>query len=669
METEFIEMLTRVQVWAIRDLLSKNGHEYLKIKSLRRSELISLVEKTSSITPQMISDLYEDFRYGKRASFYLYIFKAKPNNTEILDLELWNNTLTELQKDHPLVDLNVKVIDTAELDNNLDEIHFTFKTAYQYEEVEFGNLEMIQELNHGFLWINKENLYMVVMTRREEVNQILEKAIHKLLNCIPVAVKLPKNFVNEKFPLDDASRVSWYDSDKDVSWTASGEDLKQKEGDNILRLEAQNERLGGLYKEMIDGTRSKLGVHPEKGKIYLTKTIKASVLKRWMATRLHNLILDLKGLPPEEIILVTSEFLDGLKLTGPAETFFQEIASNIMKLKKNSENRGKLSVQPAKIYSSLRSYFYKPVISIYCEICNARSGAYCPRCEVGEFESSGVVLKCDNCGYEVAGVSTVRCSEGHDVLVSNPESKLILKPKMNMQAIVTRLIREAGDTFNENEEFFWIDSIDLRYRKNSAQIEFLADEIDEFRLLPGREPVPNELWDHASKLVLSTKEKCSYNGSNPKAPDCEECNKKNLGRLCIPKIFRAISPRFSPTPHGGSEYGDVSMPIHLRGNRKSFIGLAKTIDTSAKRKGEDKANQKAHEWTYQILKQVMRDQAVETFGLIDPIPLNTEFHDSVRMLAKMDNKPFIVFGHEELSRMLCSLLQDPNHKDLIHPLL
>ena len=133
----------------------------------------------------------------------------------------------------------------------------------------------------------------------------------------------------------------------------------------------------------------------------------------------------------------------------------------------------------------------------------------------------------------------------------------------------------------------------------------------------------------------------------------------------MPKLFIALSPTFSPTPHSGSEYGDVSIPIHVRGTRKTFIGLSKTGRTTKTVNGIEKPNKTAEDWVAQILRQAIRDQAVETFGLISPVPVNQEFHDSIVLLAKMDNKPFVVFGKEELTRMLCTMLQQPNHSALL----
>jgi hypothetical protein len=145
---------------------------------------------------------------------------------------------------------------------------------------------------------------------------------------------------------------------------------------------------------------------------------------------------------------------------------------------------------------------------------------------------------------------------------------------------------------------------------------------------------------------------------------------QNLEWLCIPKLFRALVPAFSPTPHGGSEFGDIAIDIHIRGQRKSFIGIAKTDKTSRLRNYvEEPILKKSDAWIAQIIRQAIRDQAVEVFGLVNPRPLNQEFKATVRLVAKLDSKPFIVFGRDDLTRMLCVMLRDPVHEQLARAVL
>ncbi len=667
MEARYLDMLQHVPVFAVRTLLTGNIPSDVNLKGMRGSELIDLVDRTPTITSDMVEVLYEEYRYGGRASFYLYLFKNIPNGTNILDIGTWNSVLENLQDTDSSDCLSVTVLDIEQLEQDIDEIHFKYITPYNYIDITNEHPEMVYEVNYGFIWINQPNLYMVVMTKRETVNGVIETAVNNILGCSPSPVRLPRTFVNDQFPIEDISRGSWYDVKNDVSRTTSGEDLMEKVGDEIRQLEESSDRVAGLYREQITSRiKSKLGVHLEKGKIFLTKTISASLLRTWMYSRLHPLILRLQQLPPEDVILMSTDPLpEGMDLSARGEMLFREIASNIVRKRRNPDRVVRISTQPAKVYASLKDYFIDPQVHIFCEDCGSSSAAYCPDCETEELKLDRDVLKCPNCNIEISGAhSRVKCLAGHEIIVMNPESKLSLIPKFALQDEVARIIaRDTHELFNVDEEFFWIDSVELKYLLNRHQVEYLPEDIDEFRNLPSREAFA-DIWDRASRKINTTKEKCEVNHSNPRALDCQQCFEQNLGRLCIPKLFRALVPDFSPTPHGGSEYGDIPIDVHLRGNRKSFIGIAKTDQTTRWKNDVEVPNKKADDWIAQIIRQAIRDQTVEIFSLVNPRPLNQEFKATVRLVAKMDNKPFVVFGRDDLTRMLCAMMRDPLHQQL-----
>jgi hypothetical protein len=671
MDTRHLDLLRHVPVFAVRSLLLPHVPAETNLKGMRGTELIALVNNTPAIIPKMAEELYEEYRYGGRASFYIYLFNTIPNGAEILDVEAWNGILERIQDEESPECLFVRVLDTEPLDNGIDEIHFKYHTPFQYIETENEHPETLYELHYGFLWINQDNLYMVVMTNKESVNHILESAVNSMIGCIPASVRLPKEFINNQFAIEDISRGSWYDVLTDVSRTASADDLMEKAGDEIRHLEATSDRKAGLYRENItEDIKSKLGVYLDKGKIFLTKTVSASSLRKWMYSRLHPLILQLQHLPPEDVITMTTEALPPeLDLSETGEILFREIASDIVKKRRNLDRTIRISTQPGRLYSSLKTHFIKPQLTIYCEECSSVSAGYCPSCGTGEMDA-GKILKCRDCGKEVSGAnSKLICIAGHVVNVAYPETKLVLRPKYAMQVEIAKLIlRDAHEEFNIEEEFFWIDSFELKYRINRQKVEFLPDDIDEYRALPLIEDVA-DIWDRALRKVIATKEKCDTNKGSPRTEDCLQCYNQNLGRLCIPKIFRALSPTFSPTPHGGSEYGDIPIDIHLRGQRKSFIGLAKTDQTTRLSNNTERPNKKADDWVAQIIRQAIRDQTVEIFGLVNPKPLNQEFKATVRLVAKMDDKPFIIFGRDELTRMLCAILRNPVHEQLARNVL
>ena len=75
--------LYHVPVFALRELLDRRapGHKY---NQLGQDELVAKADSLPAITATDIEALYEDYRYGQRLSFYLYLL---PSGLEIPTLE------------------------------------------------------------------------------------------------------------------------------------------------------------------------------------------------------------------------------------------------------------------------------------------------------------------------------------------------------------------------------------------------------------------------------------------------------------------------------------------------------------------------------------------------------------------------------------------------------
>ena len=233
-----------------------------------------------------------------------------------------------------------------------------------------------------------------------------------------------------------------------------------------------------------------------------------------------------------------------------------------------------------------------------------------------------------------------------------------------MQRRVADFIQShTSETYNIDEEFFWIDSTEIQYVRNPTQVVYLADDIQEYASLPTRTQLGDILWSQASALVLEMGEKCTVDvhehTGQPRREDCELCSIDNLARMCIPKLFRALDSAFIPLPHGGMEFGDAGLSITLAGSRRMFVGIAKSSKSSRSRAMRQIAvgDSVGKEMLQQALRQAISDQRVEVFGIVTPRPLDPELHGTVRLLSKMSHKPVVFFGHDELTRMCGALLR------------
>lgn len=667
-----LDKLRHVPVFAVRELLKTVLGDAVPFAGRTGEELIELAAETPEITEQVIDNLFEEFRYGGRASFYIYLLFGEPQICVVPDVLIWNVTLTDIQAEEE-ENLSVEVCDIETLERDIVEIRYKYQTVYEYIEPENELPASVSELNFGFLWLNLNNRYVVVMSKYDKINSIIVEAVNSVTGCQPGPVRLPKGFVNTHFRLEDIHLGSWYEGRTGIRRSISGDDLLDIAGSEILAQDQESDRTASLYKERVrDDLESKLGIHLKRGKIYLTRPIRASDLRQWMYSRLHSLILHLQGLSPAEAVQASGAPLPQLGLSGRGESFFREVVSGILMKQQNRDELVRLSASDNEVFASMRRYFLDPKPSFFCDVCEETSPICCPKCGGDDVGAYSRYLKCRHCGETLSGPWVeVQCLRGHPREIDGPGTQLVLRPNYSMQQEIARFINaETEAHFNPEEEFFWIDSTELQYTRSAAPAVFLPDEIGEFAALPARKEIQDTLWEKALSLVHKMKEKCRIDlpehRGQPRRVDCEQCYEQNPGRLCIPKLFRSLDSGFMPLPHGGMEFGDAGLSITIGGAPKMFIGIAKSANPRRliAEQQVTHSDRMANEILQQTVRQALKDQRVEVFGIATPRPLHPEFQGSIRMLSKMGQKPVVFFGYEELTRMCCALMMDPAHQSL-----
>jgi len=668
-----LDKLRHVPVFAVRESLEMLLGEDFPSGVRTGDQLIELAADTPEITEKIIDDLFEEYRYGGRASFYIYLLPAKPRTDHVLDENVWNTSLRDIQAPHDEPDLEVEVCDIETLEQGIVEIRYKYQTVYKYIEPENELPASVSELNFGFIWLNLGHRYVVIMSKYEAVNSIIVRAVHSLTGCQPSPVRLPKGFVNTHFQLEDIRRGSWYDGRTGIRRSIAGNDLLHIAGQEVLEQDQQSDRTAALYDEYIrDDLETRLGIQLKRGKIYLTRTIRATDLRNWMYSRLHPLILHLQGLSPTQAVRVSGTPLPQLGLSGRGEGFFREIVSGILAKQQNRDEIVRFTAPDNEVLASMRPYFLDPEPSFLCDVCEETSPVCCPNCGGDDVGAYSAHLKCRDCGQKLSGPQTeVQCLRGHPTKIDHPETQLVLRPNYNLQRQVASFVNSETDArFNPDEEFFWIDSMELQYTRNASRVVLMPDEIEGFAALPSRNDIPNALWEEALDLVHRMKEKCKIDlpehQGQPRRVDCEQCYEHNFGRLCIPKLFRALNPTFIPLPHGGMEFGDAGLSVTVNGSQKMLVGIAKSA-YAGKPIAEQQithSDRMANEILQQTVRQVLKDQRVEAFAIATPRPLHPELQGSIRMLSKMGRKPVVFFGHEELTRMCCALMMNPAHQAL-----
>jgi hypothetical protein len=659
-EPEYFNILQHVPVFAILTLLKRVVGNDARFNNMSGEELIQEVRHTPDISEEDVRRLFEEYRYGGRACFYIYLFLSNPEVEQIPQVDDWNRVLAEVvQQVDGGEDIDITVKDIQQLREHIVEIRFKYQTVHKFIEPEFESATSVAELEYGFLWLNLHDLYMVLMVKEEAVSPIIERAVNALTRCIPLHVRLTKEFVRQNFNDEDLTGLSTTDPKNKISQRLSGDNLYGIMREEINESFENKDTRGGRYKEEIrEGLESQLGLQLSKGKIYLTKTLSTTYLRLWMYNRLHPLILALKNAEPAQAVQMLTEPIDELDLEITGENIFREIAGGIIELRDHPDGVKALGYKTGQLVSNLRQYFFPPDTQIFCEECGMGSKVLCVACESDNIKAFTKGFECRNCGHtSLVPDARAKCIEGHEIFVPNPEECLVLTPKSTLLQTVTGYIRErTGIPVNPEEEFFWIDVAGLHYARNTNQYYFLPEDFDEVRRLPRADDIPQGEWRQLLQQVQSMKEKCRLNRNNPTKEQCIACDAHDTKNMCIPKLFMSLSADFSPAPHGGAEFGDVGMQLTLQGRARTFLGMAKS---KGEKIGEGKVTHSSSlgkEWVSQIVRQALNDNRVEVFGIITPKTLDPEYFASIKLLAGKSNKPFVYFGEDVLTRMFYSLV-------------
>lgn len=668
-----VEKLYHIPVFAVRALLSQLIVEPVGLQNKTGDELVELAAQTPQVTQAAIDDLYEEYRYGGRASFFLYLLDSTHEREQMPSVEEWNTALDNLFSDDDTgAPLGVEISDIESLELGLTEIRFTYEKQHEFIDPISEDYSSISELHFGFAWLNLRFGYLVLMSKFEDVNVVIEHLVARVIGTPPMPIRLTNHFINIHFAVEHIRSAGWFEPSTGVRRRVSGEEMYDVAGEEVNRNDHRSERTTSLYDEPVsDEIRSRLGISLRKGKLYLTKTIRASELREWMYNRLHVVLLALRDLNAEEYVTAVAAPIPphyGLR-TQRAQDHFRYIVSAILGKQRDHTFIAWLPFGDFDLYSSLREFFVEPEAYFECEECGEASVICCPNCDSDQLRVSRSTLKCRNCETEISGRTVeVRCLRGHSIAYPYSEVKLLLRPNSRLQQIVSNYADITGlGAYNPDEEFFTIEGSELSYVRNDVQAVYLPDDLAEFAGLHGREALSPDLWIMAGQLVQTLKEKCAIleagNARQPRRLDCEECFQQNLARLCIPKLFRAMRADFMPLPHGGYEFGDVGLRVTISGEPYVFIGIAKS-----KRGHLPIASNTTHgkEIVNQVLSQVLRDQRVQAFGIIAHAPLAEELRSTVVLLARMAGKKVVFWGEDELIRLCANLLNSPEHQSLLN---
>ncbi|MFC2030328.1 CHAT domain-containing protein [Chloroflexota bacterium] len=471
-----------------------------------------------SISEEDVDDLYENYRYGRRLSFYLYLL---PSGLARPDMVALQETLDEsMSSDHPdlmqeiipgaavaetAIPTKITLLDEEELDG-FGEIRYRYFVTHRFLNVEEEPDQVLQS-RYGFLWLDLDLGYLAVLSRDERVNRQLTRALSKSLQAIPLPIRFPREVLDQHFSIESAKRLSYYDPGTGVRRSISGHGLWQRFQQEIMDREREFVRPSSLYdEEVAEGMISGLGVASSKGKIYLTRTLPTSVVRNWARQRLPGLMQDVKALRVRQPSSFSRsiETVNRMRLPSAGRASINIILEALLQIEREDLTSVDLPQTAQEIYDALAGKYFSPYLRTLCSICD-ETAEVCPHCESRSIEVGGASITCASCSASLSDeeLVTLRCMNGHVTSVPLVDAWNIA-PNHWLQKRMVRIFAEVRQTWHEKDDYFHIEGRTLyRLHRGTEARECLPQVIQNY-ISNFWDPVTGQVHAGSGDIVIGS---------------------------------------------------------------------------------------------------------------------------------------------------------------------
>lgn len=501
-----LQKLYHVPVFALRDLLQSRVPDR-SFSHLRQVDLIAEADRLSEITPGDVESLYENYRYGQRLSFYLYLLPEgldEPNIQELQEIldslsmpdrpDSTAGDVAEQDYESDAASNQIILLDEERL-NGIREIRFRYYVGHRFLNAD-EQPDYVLQTRYGFLWLDLKLGFLTVLSRDEHVNHLLTQALAHILQAVPVPVHFDKDLVDKHFSIEQIKRVSHYDPGTGVRQSISGRGLWKKFQDEIMDRERHYTRPSSLYDEDVgDGVVSGLGITSSKGKIYLTRTLPTSLLRTWARRRLPELVIDLKDLRSQrpEFFARSTEAINRMRLPVAGRAAITAIVEALLQADRDDLASVPLPLPALEIYDALAGKYFTPYLRLQCTECE-EIAELCPHCESPDLEFKDGHVRCKDCRATLSdqALVTLRCMDGHTVGVALVDA-FSMAPNHWLQKRIVRILHDLGQSWDEKSDYFHIEGSTLyRLVRGRDRVEKLPPTVQNF---------VNNFWDPISGPV------------------------------------------------------------------------------------------------------------------------------------------------------------------------
>jgi hypothetical protein len=475
-----LEKLHHIPVFALRGLLESRLPEQTFFH-LSQADLVAEADRLPALSASDVEALHENYRYGRQFSFYLYLLPDGLGSPLTEDIQQALNGLEAA--DH--ADLAAEAFaggdceaETApcqlvlldeERFNGIREIRLRYYVSHCFLNAE-EEPDRVYQSRYGFLWLDLDLGYLVILSRDERVNDLLTQALGTCLKAFPLRVSFPKELVDKHFSIEKVKKVSHYDPGSGVRQSISGRSLWQSHEQELLNREQSYARPSSLYEEeFANGMTSGLGVTSNKGKIYFTKKLPTSVVRAWGTQRLPDLVRDVKELRASQpgSFYRSIDAIQRMRMRAAGKEAIMGIVEALLQTEREELTSVTVPQPALAIYKALAGKYFSPYLRVQCSQCE-ETADLCPECESEKLDLKGSGIRCKSCRASLSDGSSVnlRCLHGHITTVPKDEVWSIA-PNHWFQKRMASIFAEIGRPWSEKDDYFYIEGSTLyRLRRN-----------------------------------------------------------------------------------------------------------------------------------------------------------------------------------------------------------
>lgn len=635
------------------------------VNSQSRAVLIELIEISPEIYPQTIDAAYEKYRYGLKPGFTL--FWAKRSNNIAFDKDSLEAKIKEFVTSQKYGEddkyKNLEFVSIMEF-GGIYEISLSYLQKFNYIN-EVGEFTYIYMMKECFVWVGIDKNFIAINNMPEVLMNALKRLFSKLYSADITNIKITSKLLEKVFPSEKAKRVTRHNANPPENQlekiTFADQNLGDKK-DCIPDGYEDYDITNTQYVEDIDeNTTGTLGVNCNKGKMYLSKSLTSSQFRAWSTRRIDNIISFFQN--SSDVTLETisgfnmfsSSSWDGIKQSSIP--ILNEIALAIITCKKSNIDSYPVSFDFYKAYIELSNKFYEKVYCL-CDSCEETSIPSCPDCGGTHFtitKKSPAKIVCNDCGKAQGGPFVFDCENGHTNTVAdiNDAISLIATDDFIEQLLATIKLYYPDIVF-DHKEYFCLNNGSLTILRSPNYEKLKASDIQEFA------PIVNRQLIHSPDMLQSSlkqlKEKCPH----PTNDKCSQCRNRMISNIndvqCILKLFEDFEG-YTPQPHQGHEFGDVSMLLTYNGRNLTFLGAAKSVNLHTPK--ITKASNTGREIIQQVI-DAFNDNRAEIIGVIYPDMIDDQLKYLLFHEAKIHNKKFVILDKEFMLHLLDKYLADKN---------